>query len=97
MIGVIARLKVQDGKGPEFETAFKALAAKVRSDEPGNHLYRLCRSRSDVSEYVVMEVYTDDAAVEAHRGSAHFKDLGAALGPLMQPGRPVLEFLDTVD
>ena len=45
MIGAIARLKVQDGKGAEFEAAFKILAAKVRSDEPGNKLYRLLQSR----------------------------------------------------
>jgi quinol monooxygenase YgiN len=97
MLGAIARLKVQDGKGAEFETAFKALAARVRSDEPGNHLYQLCKSRSDPNEYVVMEIYADEAALDAHRGSAHFRELGAALGPLMQPGRPTIELLDTVD
>ena len=97
MIGAIARLKVLDGKGPEFEVAFAALAAKVHSDEPGNSLYQLCKSRSDPNEYVVLEIYADQTAVEAHTGSDHFKTLAPTLGPLLQPGRPQLEFLDTVD
>ncbi len=97
MIGAIARLKVQDGKGPEFEVAFKVLAAKVRSDEPGNSLYQLCKSRSDPNEYVVMEIYAGPAAIEAHRASPHFKAAGPAFRDLLQPGPMNLELLDTVD
>ena len=97
MIGAIARLKVQDGKGAEFEAAFKLLAAKVRSDEPGNKLYQLCKSRSDANEYVVMEIYTDQAAIEAHRASPHFKAAVPSFGALLQPGPMNLELLDTVD
>jgi quinol monooxygenase YgiN len=96
MLGAIARFKIQDGKGPQFEAAFKALAEKVRANEPGNHLYQLCKSRADASDYLVMEIYTDDAALDVHRNSAHIKELGAALGPFMQ-GRPSIEMLDTVD
>lgn len=97
MIGAIARLKVQDGKGPEFEVAFGALADRVRSDEAGNRLYQLCRSRADPNEYVVMEIYADQAAVDAHTSSAHFRELAPTLAPFLQPGRPQIEFLDTVD
>ncbi len=42
-IGVIATLKVQDGKGAELESVFRDLAAQVRANEPGNKLYQLCR------------------------------------------------------
>ena len=97
MIGAIARLKVQDGKGAEFEAAFKTLAAKVHSDEPGNRVYQLCKSRTDANEYVVMEIYADQAAVDAHRASPHFQAAVPTLGPLLQPGPMNLEMLDTVD
>jgi quinol monooxygenase YgiN len=97
MIGVIARLRVHAGKGAEFETFFKALAAKVASDEPGNKLYQLCKSRSDPDEYVVMEIYADQAAVEAHRNSPHFQAARPGFGQLLQPGPMNLEILDTVD
>ena len=97
MIGVIARLKVQPGKGPDFEALFANLAPKVRSDEPGNHLYQLCKSRSDPNEYVVMEIYTDQAAIDAHRGSPHFQAAAPLLGAVLQAGPPGLELLDVVD
>lgn len=97
MIGAIARLKVHEGKGAEFEAVFRSLAAKVRSDEPGNKLYQLCKSRSDPNEYVVMEIYADQAAIEAHRNSPHFQAARPEFGRLLQPGPMNLELIDTVD
>jgi quinol monooxygenase YgiN len=97
MIGAIARLKVQKGKGPEFEAMFRSLAARVRADEPGAKLYQLCKSRSDPNEYVVMEIYADQAAVDAHRNSAHFQAAVPEFGRLLQPGPMNLELIDTVD
>ena len=40
-IGVIAKIPVQDGKGPEFEAFFTELAKQVRANEPGNIAYQL--------------------------------------------------------
>ena len=98
MIGLIAKLKVQDGKGPEFEALFKPLAAKVNSDEePGALLYQLCKSRSDPNTYVVMELYRDQAAVDEHPKTAHFTELFPKLQEFLQPGRPDFEFVDSVE
>jgi len=94
-IGVIATLKVQDGKGAALEAVFEELAAQVRANEPGNKLYRLCRSRSDANTYVVMEIYDDQAAVEAHGQSEHFRAAGAKIGACLA-GRPDIQYLDTV-
>ena len=46
-IGLIATIKVQEGKNEAFETAFLELARRVREDEPGNMLYALHRSTTD--------------------------------------------------
>ena len=98
MIGLIAKLKVQEGKGPQFEAAFRPLAAKVTSDEePGNLLYRLCKSRQDPNTYVVMELYRDQAAVDEHAKTKHFTELFPALRDCMVPGPPDFEFVDSVD
>lgn len=98
MIGLIAKLKVQDGKGPELETAFKPLSDIVNSDaEPGNLLYKLCRSRSDPNTYVVMELYRDQAAVEEHTRTAHFTGMWPSIQALLVPGPPGLEFVDSVE
>ncbi len=95
MIGVVATLTVQDGKGADFETIFLELAAKVRANEPGNHLYQLAKSRADANVYKVMELYQDQAALEAHGKSDYFRELGRKMGPCMA-APPSIEYLDAV-
>jgi quinol monooxygenase YgiN len=96
MLGIVATIRVQDGKGPDFEAVFRRLAAKVRADEPGNLLYQLTKSRAEPNTYKVLEIYTDQDAVAAHRGTAHFREIGAEMGPFMA-GRPEVEILDGVE
>lgn len=95
MIAIIAVLKVQEGKGPEFEAVFLELAAKVRANEPGNVFYQLTKSRTEADTYKVLELYKDQDAVAAHGGSDHFKDLGRKMGAFLA-GRPDVEQLDAV-
>jgi quinol monooxygenase YgiN len=95
MIGIVATLKIQDGKNAEFEAAVKETMAAVRADEPGNLFYELVKSRTDPTTYKVLEGYKDEAAIAAHRESAHFKALGPKIGPVLA-GRPEVELLDGV-
>ncbi|MEG3147982.1 putative quinol monooxygenase [Sphingomonas sp. RT2P30] len=95
MIAIIATITVQPGKQADFEPIFADLAAKVRADEPGNVFYQLCRSRENDTTYKVLELYQDQAAVEAHRVSAHFRAAGPLLGAVLA-GPPVVELLDAV-
>jgi quinol monooxygenase YgiN len=95
MIGIVATIPVQPGKQAEFEAIFANLAAAVRADEPGNVFYQLCRSREDAQSYKVLELYKDQAAVEAHRASAHFRAAGPLLGGVVA-GPPVIEVLDAL-
>jgi quinol monooxygenase YgiN len=95
MIGIIATLKVQDGKGPEFEGVFSGLAEQVRANEPGNRLYQLTKSRADPNTYKVLELYTDQAALDHHGQTDYFRAAGPKLGPCLA-GRPEIEYLDGV-
>ncbi|QND54472.1 hypothetical protein HB779_21370 (plasmid) [Phyllobacterium sp. 628] len=45
MIGMIVRLNVKEGKSAEFERVFTMEAQSVRTNELGNHLYELFKSR----------------------------------------------------
>ncbi len=94
-IGVIARVKIAQGRGGEFETAFAVQAAQVRAHEPANQLYRLFRSREDPDAYVVMEVYDDLDALEAHRRSPHILANRPAIAPLVA-APTVVEIYDAV-
>ena len=95
MIGIVATLKVQDGKGPELEAVFKELAPLVRANEPGNLAYTLTKSRADPNTYKVLEIYADQDALTAHGQSDHFKTLSPKMGGCLA-GRPDLELLDGV-
>ncbi len=95
MIGVVATLRAREGREAEFEAVFGEMAAAVRADEPGNTLYQLTRSRTEPRTYKVLEIYADDAAVESHRGSDHYRAGGRKLRDLVD-GPPEIEVLDTV-
>jgi quinol monooxygenase YgiN len=94
-IGLIATLKVQQGKESEFEGVFTALAGQVRANEPGNKLYQLFKSRKDAGTYVVMEIYQDQAALDAHGKTEYFKAAGPKIAPTMA-GRPEILYFDSV-
>src|SRR3569623_1554039 len=95
MIGVIATLMIQPGKQAEFEAIFAELAAGVRTNEPGNIFYQLCRSRENVLTYKVLEQYRAQASLAAHRASAHYRAAGPLLAALLA-GAPVVELLDAI-
>jgi quinol monooxygenase YgiN len=94
-IGIIATLKIQDGKEPAFEAVFGELAAAVHANEPGNKLYQLFKSRKDKNTYVVMEMYESEEALKAHGKTDHYRTIGARLGPSMA-GAPDIQYLDSV-
>lgn len=95
MIGVVAVLRVQDGKNEEFEGIFRELSAKVRENEAGNLMYQLTKSRTDGNTYKVLELYKDQEALSHHGQTEYFKDLGRKMGGCMA-GRPDVELLDGV-
>jgi quinol monooxygenase YgiN len=92
---LIVRVTVVAGKGPEFEAAFAAQAKGVRANEPGNKLYQLVRSRDDPNSYVVMELYDDAAALDAHRTAEHMVANRPAMAPLIG-GKTIVEIYDAV-
>ena len=91
MIAVVATIKTKPGQGAEFEAVARELAAKVNAEEPGCKLYQLCKA-AEPDTYVFMERYVDQAAIEAHRVTPHFKDLGRKMGAFMD-GRPDVKVL----
>jgi len=92
-IAVIAKLNVAEGKEAEFEEAMLALAEDVRSKEPGNQLYTLCKD--DEGNYLVMELYESAEALAAHGQSEHFKEAGKKFAGVMA-GKPEIQRLEVV-
>ncbi len=94
-IGIIATLKAQDGKETEFESVFGELAPAVRANEPGNKLYSVFRSRTEKGTYIVMEIYENEDAVQAHRKSDHFRAAGPKIGSTLA-GPPDVAYFDSI-
>ena len=94
-IGVIAAIRIQDGKAAEFEAFFGELAKQVRANEPGNLAYQLTKSRTEPNLYKVLELYADQDALTLHGGTEYFKAAGPKFGTVLA-GRPEIEYLDGV-
>jgi quinol monooxygenase YgiN len=95
MLGIVARITVKPGMEQAFEAVARELVAKVRANEPGCLLYALHTSETP-NVYVFMERYADQAAVEAHRATEHFRALGRKMGEYMD-GRAEVMRLTEVD
>jgi quinol monooxygenase YgiN len=89
MLGVVATIKVKPGMEKDFELVAKELVAKVNANEPGCKLYAFHRAEAPHT-YVFMERYVDQAAIEAHRATDHFKTLGRKMGEFMDGRAEVL-------
>lgn len=63
--------------------------------EPGCLYYHLHQKRDDQNRFFIIDGWTDQAAVDAHAGSAHVADVMKKLKPLLTGG-PSLTFTNRV-
>jgi quinol monooxygenase YgiN len=93
MKAIIAKVHVQEGKEAEFEQVALALAEQVAANEPGNKLYKLCKT--DEGKYLFLELYDGPDAMAEHREAPHFKEAGPKFAGVMA-GRPEITVLDVL-
>ena len=72
MVVLAVSWKAKPGKEADVERLFQVLQAESRK-EAGCLLYVVQRHREDRGRFFVYEQYKDDAALEAHRATAHFQ------------------------
>jgi quinol monooxygenase YgiN len=87
-VAIIATLKAAEGKGNELEAAFLAAVPEVQA-ETGTERYIVHRSPDDADTITVYEIYTDEAAKDAHMHGDALKNLGRAMKGLLA-GAPTL-------
>jgi quinol monooxygenase YgiN len=93
MIGIVATLKIQEGKNSEFESIANQLVEKVNANEEGVVYYDLYKQ--DDTTYVFLERYKDQAAFDLHQKTDYYKALGAKLGSVLA-GAPNIKILKSV-
>ena len=96
MIGVVAKLNIQDGKADEFEAACKDLMAKVKANEPGCLTYQLYQSDKEENTYIFMEQYASQDALDAHGKTEYFAAAMPALGACLA-GAPDIQTFKIVE
>ena len=60
------------GREAEVTTLFEKLTEQSRK-EPGCAMYQVHRHKTDPRRFFIYEQYKDEAALQAHRDSPHFK------------------------
>ena len=85
-VSIVANLTVKEGREDDFVALWDDLLAHVAENEPGTEHYVLHRSTTEPNVFYVTEVYTDQAALDAHMGSDVFAKFGASLGDMVEGG-----------
>jgi quinol monooxygenase YgiN len=93
---IIASFRVIEGKEAEADEAIAKQAAAVEANEPGTLAYVFHRHAKDPALITVFEVYKDDDASNAHRGSEHMAAFGKLFGTIFDPGSVKIERHDRV-
>ncbi|HEY3763935.1 MAG TPA: putative quinol monooxygenase [Gaiellales bacterium] len=73
MLVVIARYRAEPGKGDRVAAILARHVPPTRA-EPGCLRFVANRSVDDGDRFVLYEQYADEAAFQAHRESAHFRE-----------------------
>lgn len=75
MLGATVYIKVKEGCEGDFEAVAKEMIDAVRANEPGNEFYSLFRTERP-REYVFIERWQDQAAMDAHMTAPHVQEIG---------------------
>jgi quinol monooxygenase YgiN len=73
MLILVVRVTIKAGHEEEVLDSFHKLTEATRR-EPGCINYVVQRSKENPRRYLIYEQYKDQAALDAHRATPHFKD-----------------------
>ncbi|QFY62264.1 antibiotic biosynthesis monooxygenase [Rhizobium grahamii] len=89
-VKIMAILAARPGKAHELKALLFGMVAPCRA-EPGNLRWDVWQDATDPTRFALDELYTDHAAVIAHRETAHFKNYFARINDLAERTAIVLE------
>lgn len=94
---IVVRFTPKPGLHEPVEAVLRGMVAATRT-EPGNRRYDLFKSAdaSGATLFHLVEHYADQAAIAAHRETAHYKQYRIDIMPLLQEP-PQVQLLQAVD
>ncbi len=88
MLAMMVNVKVKPGKREEFLGVIREDAESTTSKEEGNFGFYVVQNNEDPDKFFFLEIYRDNAALEAHRKTPHFLKYRDATGEIYE-GEPV--------
>lgn len=82
---LIAELTARDGCEAEVRSALTDYAVHVRA-EPGNEAFECYQAEDALQRFVVYEIYTDEAAFQAHLAAPMNKEINQRLSSITEGG-----------
>lgn len=89
MISLTVSFQVVPGHLDQFVEAIRIQAERSFTDEQGCLYFDVGQDTADDHHFTLYEVYADEAAVEAHRSTQHFKVWREAVAAHVVPGSQV--------
>ncbi len=83
MIMLLVDFEVESANQAAFEVVMAKLAAATLANEDGTLLYQLASVDGTPGHYHLVELYRDEAALDAHMASAWFVEAGVAMRSLL--------------
>lgn len=75
MITLTVKYQCHPGKSAEVIDAIRRMSPLVKQHEPGCHAYQVSQSNEDPDALFLYEVYEDQAALDFHAQTPHFKEI----------------------
>ena len=94
MIVLVAMLKAKAGNESKVENVLQAMIPNVQKEE-GALKYILHRSKTDPTQFMFYEEYSDQAALDFHNSTSYFRQLGKDLTGLLD-GEPKVAFWENL-
>lgn len=86
MLIQLVQIEVLPGQREAFVEAFRINWAGTQS-EPGNIRFDLVCDADDPNLFYCYEIFSDEAALDAHRASAHYRRCIELIDPMMRSRR----------
>ena len=85
MIAMWVKVRIRPEERQRFLKAIEVDALGSEQDEPGCLRFNVLRDAQDDTVYYFYEIYTDQAALDAHRAAPHYAVWRAAADTLAGP------------
>jgi len=77
MQALVVEFRIKPEFVRDFEAAIDENARLSRETEPGCRQFDVCRDDAEPALFLLYELYDDEAAIQAHLETAHFRKLDA--------------------